>query len=50
MALNLPTAAELRDEQDSAEPSRIQMMTRDTCWSVKLKDDADLEPADVHGA
>ncbi|MFD0687213.1 hypothetical protein [Actinomadura fibrosa] len=47
MALHFPSAAELRDEQ---EPGEIQAVSRDTCWSVKLKDDADLEPADVHGA
>ncbi|GAA2310067.1 hypothetical protein GCM10010149_70460 [Nonomuraea roseoviolacea subsp. roseoviolacea] len=46
MNLNLPTAAELRGEQTSV----IQMASKDSSWVVKLKDNDDLEPADVHGA
>ncbi|NUW36264.1 hypothetical protein HTZ77_33370 [Nonomuraea sp. SMC257] len=46
MKLNFPTPTQLRGELTSL----IQLTSRDTCWSVKLKDDDDLEPADVHGA
>lgn len=46
MTLTFPTAAELRDEQDL---KTLKMASRDTCWSVQLKDDDDLEPADIQG-
>ncbi|MFJ9855110.1 hypothetical protein [Streptomyces sp. NPDC101150] len=46
MTLKFPTEAELRDEQDL---KHLKAASRDTCWSVQLKDDADLEPADIQG-
>ncbi|WP_432588103.1 hypothetical protein ABVG11_23535 [Streptomyces sp. HD1123-B1] len=44
MNLKFPTAAELREEQDLG---TLKPVSRDTCWSVQLKDDGGLEPADV---
>jgi hypothetical protein len=46
MTLNFPTAAELCGEQDL---KTLKATSRDTCWSVQLKDDDDLEPADIQG-
>ncbi|MBB5778703.1 hypothetical protein [Nonomuraea jabiensis] len=46
MNLNMPTATQLRGELSNL----LQMTIKDTVWSVKLKDNDDLEPADVHGA
>ncbi|GAA2310064.1 hypothetical protein GCM10010149_70450 [Nonomuraea roseoviolacea subsp. roseoviolacea] len=46
MKINFPTATQLRGDLTSL----MQTTSKDTCWSVKLKDNDDLEPADVHGA
>ncbi|MEU9124408.1 hypothetical protein AB0C96_31880 [Streptomyces sp. NPDC048506] len=46
MTLKFPTTAELRDEQDL---KTLKAASSDTCWSVQLKNDDDLEPADIQG-
>ncbi|MEV4804339.1 hypothetical protein AB0K18_30420 [Nonomuraea sp. NPDC049421] len=46
MTLNFPTAVQLRGDLDSV----LQTSMKDTVWSVRLKDDDNLDPADVHGA
>ncbi|WP_431776239.1 hypothetical protein [Streptomyces cucumeris] len=46
MNLKFPTVAELREEHDLG---TLKPVSRDTSWSVQLKDDDGLEPADVQG-
>jgi hypothetical protein len=50
MILVLPTAEELRGEQDNTCLGDVGSEFKGVSWAFKFNEGSNLEPADVHGA